>query len=108
MKKICLVISLLAVLSCAHPRAAVVATPGMPDSFEGCVAAGFEIIRSHPMRCVTPQGMVFFKEQAGKTPRGKACKDLCGDGICQQIVCMGETCPCPETPIACPNDCIAG
>jgi hypothetical protein len=34
------------------------------------------------------------------------CKDLCGDGICQEIVCLAAGCPCPETPTACPEDCI--
>ncbi len=28
---------------------------------------------------------------------GKICKDLCGDGICQEIVCLGTGCPCAET-----------
>jgi hypothetical protein len=33
------------------------------------------------------------------------CKNLCGDGVCQQIVCMGLDCPCPETSTSCPKDC---
>lgn len=33
------------------------------------------------------------------------CKDLCGDGICQEIVCMAVGCPCAETPESCPKDC---
>lgn len=33
------------------------------------------------------------------------CKDLCGDGICQEIVCTAVGCPCPETPESCPQDC---
>ncbi len=33
------------------------------------------------------------------------CIDKCGDGICDEIVCMGEGCPCPETPQTCPQDC---
>ncbi|MCW1296396.1 MAG: PepSY domain-containing protein [Candidatus Parvarchaeota archaeon] len=36
-------------------------------------------------------------------PQG--CKDLCGDGICQEIVCMATNCPCPETKENCPKDC---
>ncbi|HHD92004.1 MAG TPA: hypothetical protein ENL06_00010 [Candidatus Portnoybacteria bacterium] len=35
----------------------------------------------------------------------KACKDLCGDGICQRVVCLSTGCPCPETPKSCPQDC---
>ncbi|MDP2365629.1 MAG: hypothetical protein Q8M94_17920, partial [Ignavibacteria bacterium] len=33
------------------------------------------------------------------------CKNLCGDGICQEIVCMAIGCPCPETLKTCPEDC---
>lgn len=36
---------------------------------------------------------------------GKVCKDMCGDGVCQEIVCMAVGCPCPETPDTCPIDC---
>ncbi|MDW8076179.1 MAG: hypothetical protein RMJ14_00865 [Nitrososphaerota archaeon] len=35
----------------------------------------------------------------------KVCKDMCGDGVCQEIVCMAVGCPCPETPDTCPIDC---
>ena len=33
------------------------------------------------------------------------CKDLCGDGVCQKIVCMGDNCPCAETTQSCSQDC---
>jgi hypothetical protein len=33
------------------------------------------------------------------------CRDLCGDGVCQEVVCMAVGCPCPETPQTCPEDC---
>ncbi len=36
---------------------------------------------------------------------GKACVDMCGDGVCQEFVCMAVGCPCPETPDTCPIDC---
>lgn len=36
---------------------------------------------------------------------GRACEDLCGDGICQEVVCMAVGCPCAETPENCPEDC---
>lgn len=39
---------------------------------------------------------------SGKT---KACKDLCGNGTCQEIVCMAIGCPCAETKESCPQDC---
>jgi len=33
------------------------------------------------------------------------CKNTCGNGTCEEIVCLGTGCPCPETPISCPKDC---
>jgi len=42
----------------------------------------------------------------GKCKKGeKLCKNLCGDGVCQEIVCMAVGCPCPETKESCPEDC---
>jgi hypothetical protein len=46
--------------------------------------------------------------QSGKSAdenNEKICKDLCGDGICQEIVCLASGCPCAETPESCPKDC---
>lgn len=34
-----------------------------------------------------------------------SCKNLCGDGECQQVVCQAVGCPCAETPESCPSDC---
>jgi hypothetical protein len=45
---------------------------------------------------------VNFKE-AGEI--GETCKDLCGDGICQEMVCMAIGCPCAESRESCPQDC---
>ena len=36
---------------------------------------------------------------------GRNCTDMCGDGICQQVVCMGSGCPCAESEESCPEDC---
>lgn len=36
---------------------------------------------------------------------GESCKDLCGNGTCQEIVCMAIGCPCAETKESCPQDC---
>ncbi len=33
------------------------------------------------------------------------CENLCGDGTCQEIVCMAIGCPCSETTRTCPQDC---
>lgn len=33
--------------------------------------------------------------------------DFCGDGICQNVACLGlDICPVPENPINCPQDCL--
>lgn len=36
----------------------------------------------------------------------ETCEDLCGDGTCQEIVCMAIGCPCAETKESCPQDCV--
>jgi len=33
------------------------------------------------------------------------CVDQCGDGTCQEIVCLATGCPCAETAERCPADC---
>lgn len=33
------------------------------------------------------------------------CENLCGDGTCQEVVCMAQGCPCPENKETCPQDC---
>ncbi len=33
------------------------------------------------------------------------CVDECGDGNCDEVVCLGEGCPCAETIESCPQDC---
>jgi hypothetical protein len=35
----------------------------------------------------------------------ETCKNLCGDGTCQEIVCLAIGCPCSETSESCPQDC---
>lgn len=40
-----------------------------------------------------------FKNREGN------CKNLCGDGICQEVVCLAIGCPCLEIPTTCPEDC---
>jgi|GEM_PF-1625539 len=44
-------------------------------------------------------------KKSTEAPKIEGCKNLCGDGICQEIVCMAIGCPCPETPQNCPQDC---
>lgn len=33
------------------------------------------------------------------------CVDECGNGQCQELVCMGSGCPCAESNDSCPQDC---
>ena len=41
----------------------------------------------------------------GCYPGQRKCKDLCGNGICEEIVCMAVGCPCAETADTCFEDC---
>ncbi len=43
-----------------------------------------------------------------KTAPAAICKNLCGDGNCDEFVCMSTSCPCPETKESCPQDCFTG
>lgn len=61
--------------------------------------------------CNESDGVVYLKGCASgqvccmaKEP-STGCKDLCGDGICQEVVCMAIGCPCAETKGSCPQDC---
>ena len=68
------------------------------DSFEECLKAGYSVLESLPRQCQTPDGRLFAEEL-------KTCQDLCGDGICQEIVCQAIGCPCSEDKDSCPADC---
>lgn len=46
----------------------------------------------------------FFRGECEKGER--FCKDLCGDGVCQEVVCMAVDCPCAESAESCPEDCV--
>src|SRR5262245_10070607 len=99
--------SLFAILMSMFVAACTSADSAVPDAavnkvvtnYEECVAAGYPIMKTLPPRCVAPGGLVFFKEESlplkdGPVKEGKICKDLCGDGECQEIVCLGSGCPC--------------
>ncbi|MEM4215472.1 MAG: DUF333 domain-containing protein [Candidatus Anstonellales archaeon] len=58
--------------------------------------------------CIFPDGSeceewAFYRGECH--PGERFCKDMCGDGTCQEVVCMAVGCPCPETPETCPQDC---
>ncbi len=84
--------------------------PKRPTTFEECVAAGFPVTRSIPPSCLGGQEIFTQKVDSVKLPdvptvRQAICKDQCGNGSCEEIVCMAEGCPCPETSENCPQDC---
>ncbi len=77
-------------------------TESTTDSFAECAKDEGAISKDSPTKCVSKDGRVFIDEsKQAKTN----CKDLCGDGTCQEIVCMAIGCPCPESPKSCPADC---
>lgn len=74
-------------------------------SFEDCLRAGNEVLYPDCIDCLpyceTESGVRF--EQLSMD--NNFCEDLCGNGICEEVVCMAEGCPCPETTASCPADC---
>ena len=76
------------------------------NTFEECAKMGYPIGFSYPPQCWTPDGRHFVETiTPAAEPSGGVCVNLCGDGICQEVVCMGTGCPCSETPETCPADC---
>lgn len=69
-------------------------------SFDDCVDAGYLVMESYPRQCRTAQGDLFVEEI-----EQKICDDQCGNGTCEEIVCLGEGCPCAETSESCEVDC---
>jgi len=72
------------------------------SNFQECLKSGYLVMESYPRRCRTAAGKVFVEESKKEE---KLCVDLCGDGVCQEVVCLGENCPCAETKESCPQDC---
>ena len=50
---------------------------------------------------IIPDGSTTDREGNGTS----ICEDRCGDGVCQEIVCMGSGCPCAENAQNCSADC---
>jgi hypothetical protein len=54
-------------------------------------------------------GITFWQYSALKKetelPEEKTCQDKCGDGVCDEVVCLAIGCPCAETKEDCPEDC---
>jgi hypothetical protein len=76
------------------------------NSIDNCVERGGEIMYPDCIGC--EPYCSFIKEEEAEETLGdtdRLCVDNCGNGICEEIVCLGEGCPCPETPESCPADC---
>lgn len=75
-------------------------------NFAECVAAGYPVMESFPEQCTTPDGQVFVNSPSDTPPQENLlCRDSCGDGSCQEVVCQAEGCPCAESEDTCPQDC---
>jgi putative hemolysin len=78
--------------------------------FESCLEAGYDIMESYPRQC-SANGETYVEvipvEELDLIDV-PVCENMCGDGICQEIVCMGTGCPCAETQETCPVDCGGG
>lgn len=74
------------------------------DSYEECVKAGNPILKTLPPKCMA-NGKVFTKGRNNKSQRMRMCRDMCGNGTCDMIVCQSQGCPCPEDNRSCPLDC---
>lgn len=48
---------------------------------------------------------VFAKAEKNQNQSSENCVDKCGDGICQEVVCLATNCPCAETKKTCLKDC---
>ena len=100
-----------AAVGCTQATSKPESTPsqGSISTYEECAAAGNPIAKSYPPQCHMPDGRVFIKKVGElkllppKTETG--CKNLCGNGTCEEIVCMALGCPCAESSQTCPSDC---
>lgn len=97
-------------VTCLLACSQAVATPANSEvkSFKECVERGYLVLRTLPAKCVTPDGKSFTFVPHKPIDIGlgmEGCRDLCGDGDCQEIVCMADGCPCAESPESCPKDC---
>lgn len=66
------------------------------QSEEYCASLGFSRSWYEDIKKAMPKDADTEKE---------SCKNLCGDGVCQEIVCLELGCPCAETAAICPADC---
>jgi hypothetical protein len=73
---------------------------------EACLAQGGIIMYPDCVGC-DPYCSFIEGEEVRETlgSEDRLCIGMCGNGECEEIVCMGEGCPCPESASICPEDC---
>lgn len=70
-----------------------------------------ELFKNNDLRQLIPlleegrAGQVLPRPIRGSSEPVAICENLCGDGICQEIVCLATGCPCAESADSCPQDC---
>lgn len=68
---------------------------------DDCEAMGYEVLypelKGGPLQCDTGGEVMNISSPI--------CREMCGDGVCQEVVCMGSGCPCPEDKERCSSDC---
>ena len=104
------VILLAAILAIVYFASVLTQTTERVNNFDECAAAGNPVMETYPAQCNTPDGRHFVQEIPPEdrwkvVPPAENCRNLCGDGVCQEIVCMAIGCPCAETVSSCPQDC---
>ena len=82
----------------------------MTKTFEECEEEGGIVMEMYPRQCRDQQGNVYVemdteKQEAEASESGSVCVDNCGNGVCEEVVCLAIGCPCAETAISCPVDC---
>jgi hypothetical protein len=95
-------VSLSALVCAVAPAQGDEPSSKIPKSFQECVEQGGQVQESFPAICISKEGIRFVQPSSGRL---KACTDKCGDGQCQEIVCMAVGCPCSESHESCPKDC---
>jgi len=76
------------------------------DVTYGVSAGGVVQIDSFTMRADEPvSGRPTLPPLPSENDEVGICNNLCGNGTCEEMVCMGSGCPCAETPDSCPQDC---
>jgi len=81
------------------------------QSYADCIKYTNAITLTYPAQCQTKDGRSFTEPLTDaekdklKPPTQGICQNLCGNNVCEEVVCFGTGCPCAETPATCPADC---